>query len=228
MRLLGKAFFMKNYIRRYRHAVWLLYLPFYFAAFFLAEKHITSGYWVSYSPLDDKIPFVEEFVVFYLLWFPAIWLVGLYLLFREPDAFRRYIWFIMIGYTVSLIIFFIFPNGQNLRPAVFEQSNVFVAAVKLFYMNDTNTNVLPSMHVIGASAVVFAVFDSEKLRKTWLRIAAVAAAVLIDASTVLIKQHSILDVWAGLAVSLICYLVVYQFIRRKQQQRLTPAYSGLR
>jgi len=217
---------MKNLMKQYRHALWLLYLPFYFTAFYLAEKYITSGYWVSYSPLDDKIPFVEEFVIFYLLWFPAVWGVGLYLLFREPDAFRRYVWFIMIGYTASLVIFFIFPNGQNLRPAAFEQTNVFVAAVKLFYINDTNTNVLPSMHVIGASAVVLGVFDSERLRNLWIRIAAVAAAVLIDASTVLIKQHSILDVWAGLAVSLICYLIVYQIIRRKQkQQRLTPAYS---
>ncbi len=102
-----------------------------------------------------------------------------------------------------------------------------MTAVKLFYINDTNTNVLPSMHVIGASAVLSAVFDSEKLGKPWIRIAAAAAVVLIDASTVFIKQHSILDVWAGLAVSLICYLVVYQVIRRKQQ-RLTPAYSGLR
>ncbi len=98
--------------------------PFYFVAFFLAEKYVTSGYWVSYSPLDDKIPFVEEFVIFYLLWFPAVWCVGLYLLFREPDAFRRYIWFIMIGYTASLVIFFVFPNGQDLRPASFERSNV--------------------------------------------------------------------------------------------------------
>jgi membrane-associated phospholipid phosphatase len=193
-----------------------MYFPFYFIAFALAEKYITSGYWVSYLPLDDNIPFVGEFVLAYLLWFPAVWGMGILLLFIDPAAFRRYIWSIMIGYTISLAVYFIFPNGQDLRPDSFDRSSIFTRMVQSFYLHDTNTNVLPSMHVIGASAVAFAFFDSPRLNKPWLRITAVVAAVLIDASTVLIKQHSILDVWAGLAVSLVIYLVVYQIIRRRQ------------
>lgn len=215
---------MKKALHKYKHALWLLYLPVYFFSFFLAESSITTQYWVSYTPLDDKIPFVEEFVIAYIAWFPAIWLTGLFLLFVDPEAFRRYIWTIIIGYSVSLVVFFIFPNGQNLRPRAFSQPNVFTYMVQAFYTHDTNTNVLPSMHVIGASAVVFAVFDSKKLRKPWLCAAAVVLAILIDMSTVFIKQHSILDVWAGLAVSAVLYVIVYIVIKRKQLKKAKTPY----
>ena len=210
---------MKKALQKYKHAFWLLYLPVYFVSFCLAEKYVTSQYWVSYTPLDDKIPFIEEFVIAYIAWFPAIWVTGIFLLFFDPGAFKRYIWSIIIGYSFSLVVFFVFPNGQDLRPGSFSQPNVFTDMVQAFYAHDTNTNVLPSMHVIGASAVVFAVFDSIKLRKPWLCITSVIVAVMIDLSTVFIKQHSILDVWAGLAVSAAVYIIVYVIIKKKQLKK---------
>lgn len=210
---------MKNALYKYKHALWLLYLPVYFTAFWLAERYVSSGYWVSYTPLDDQIPFIEQFVIAYIAWFPAIWGIGIYLLLFDPDAFRRYIWSIIIGYSFSLAVFFIFPNGQNLRPGSFNHTNVFTGMVQSFYSHDTNTNVLPSMHVIGASAVAFAVFDSKKLRNLWFRITAVMAVIMIDLSTVFIKQHSILDVWAGLLVSAVIYFFVYIVIKKTQTKK---------
>ena len=75
---------MKKALHKYKHALWLLYLPVYFFSFFLAESSITTQYWVSYTPLDDKIPFVEEFVIAYIAWFPAIWLTGLFYCSSTP------------------------------------------------------------------------------------------------------------------------------------------------
>lgn len=207
---------MKKALLRYKHAFWLLYVPVYLTVFSLVEKYVTTGYWVSYTPLDDKIPFVEQFVIAYIIWFPAIWGTGLYLLIRDPYPFRRYVWSLIIGYSFSLAVYFIFPNGQDLRPAAFEHTNIFTDAVQSFYSSDTNTNVLPSMHVIGTSAVVFAVFDSSRLRKPWLCVMVVIIGIMIDLSTVFIKQHSILDVWAGLAVSAAIYIIVYVIIKKKQ------------
>jgi len=125
----------------------------------------------------------------------------------------------MIGFNLCLMVYFTFPNGQNLRPASFEHPNIFTNLVQALYLHDTNTNVMPSMHVIGASAVVFAVFDSKKLRKRWSCITAVVVMVIIDLSTVFIKQHSILDVWAGLAVSAVIYFCVYKVIKKKQDEK---------
>lgn len=39
-------------------------------------------------------------------------------------AFRRMMYFIMLTYSISLVIFFLFPNCQQLRPASFPRDNV--------------------------------------------------------------------------------------------------------
>lgn len=102
---------MKN-----RHLLLLLFVPLYLTAFYLIEKFITTDYWVSYIPLDDSIPFLEVFVIPYCIWYPFMIVTGLYLLLKDVPAFKRYMWFIIIGFTTSLTICALLPNGQHLRP----------------------------------------------------------------------------------------------------------------
>ncbi|NMA67679.1 MAG: phosphatase PAP2 family protein, partial [Clostridiaceae bacterium] len=176
----------------------------------LAEKHITTDYWVSYIPFDDVIPFLEGFVIFYCLWYPFMILTGLYLLIKDIPAFERYMWFIIFGFTISITICIIFPNGQDLRPLEFERVNLCTRMVEAIYKADTNTNVLPSMHVVGQLAAAIAVFDSKTLKNSFIRTITVILTILVCLSTVFIKQHSILDIFAGIAVSIIVWLIVYR------------------
>ena len=60
---------IKQFILRYRHAWVLLYSFIYMPWFCYLEKHRFSHYYLIHSPLDDYIPFVEYFIVPYLLWF---------------------------------------------------------------------------------------------------------------------------------------------------------------
>lgn len=196
-----------------RHWLWALYLPVYLAAFFWIESYITpqSDYWVSYWPLvDDAIPFCPPFVLAYYAWFPFLVCTGLYLGFRDGACFRRYMQFIALGFTFSLVFFLIFPNGQDLRPTSFEKDTLFTRMIAAIYAADTNTNVLPSIHALGSFAAVFAAYDCPAF-KPWLRKAYVVIALLICASTVFIKQHSILDTLAGLILCLPFYWMVYGF-----------------
>ena len=51
----------------------------------------------------------------------------------------------------------------------------------MIYASDTNTNVCPSMHVIGSFAAMFSVFDCKRLRRTiWAPAVAVALTILIS------------------------------------------------
>ncbi len=86
----------------------------------------------------------------------------------------------------------------------------------MIYSADTNTNVCPSMHVIGSFAAMFGVFDCKKLRKTVAApIVAVLLTLLVSASTVLVKQHSIVDVFWGIVASAVLYGIVYGLLCRK-------------
>ncbi len=196
---------MKN-----KHLLLLLYIPLYLTAFFLIEKYITTDYWVSYIPLDDAIPFLEGFVVLYCLWYPFMIFTGLYLLLKDIPAFERYMWFVILGFTTCIAICAVFPNGQDLRPLEFERVNFFTRMVESIYRVDTNTNVLPSMHVVGSLAAAFAIFDSNALKKRFIRVSTTILTILICMSTVLIKQHSILDIFAGIAICIPIYFIVYR------------------
>lgn len=195
-------------IRIPREAAYLAYLPVYLLLFALAEKHITSGYWVSWCVMDDFIPFVKEFVAIYVLWYPLLVLLALWLLWKDRRAFAGYARAIIIGFTACIAIFFILPSGQNLRPAALEGGDVFSAMLRGIYSVDTNTNVLPSMHVVGTMAAIAAAFKTQSLRRP-ARIFVLVLGVLINASTVLIKQHSALDVFAGIALYALVHPCAY-------------------
>jgi F0F1-type ATP synthase membrane subunit a len=79
------------------------------------------------------------------------------------------------------------------------------------------------MHVLGTLDVVFAVFQCRRIKNPIIHIAATVMAVLICASTVMIKQHSILDVMAAVALSGVIYLVVYVIFGKKRYPDLSGA-----
>ncbi len=82
---------LKNFIKKYKHAWVFLYAFIYMPWFMYLEKHITadSEYHVIHSVLDDKIPFVEYFIVPYLLWFVFIAAVFLYFFFTDVEGFYK-------------------------------------------------------------------------------------------------------------------------------------------
>ena len=59
-------------IKKYKHAWVFGYILIYMPWFLYLEKHVTSNYHVIHIAIDDKIPFVEYFIVPYLLWFVFI------------------------------------------------------------------------------------------------------------------------------------------------------------
>lgn len=199
----------------YKHFLLLLYWPLFLAVFKLAESGVfTKAYHLVQCPLDEGIPFCEYFVVPYVLWFLFVGGMAAYTVFFEKKAFVRYMSFIMITYTAALIAFFLFPTVQQLRPSVFTEPNLFTGMVIGIYSMDTNTNVCPSVHVIGQIAVLLAAFDCKRFAHRLWKIFFIIATIAVCASTVFIKQHSILDVFAALAVCLPAYFFVYRKTNR--------------
>ena len=198
---------MKN---RNRHLWLLLFWPLYGLSFWLLERIIpATHYYPMYVRLDDWIPFCEWFVIPYTIWYFYLAGMHLYLMVRDVPAFRRMMWFFIVTFGIAVVIFAVYPTVQELRPTEFPRDNLLTRFVGAYYRIDTNTNVCPSLHCTGSAAVAIAAFDTKKLGK-FRRWAIVGMAVLICMSTVLIKQHSVVDVFWGLVLSLAGYLTVYR------------------
>ena len=187
-----------------------LYCPLYMLCFMLIEKRNQQVTIVSIG-IDHKIPFLEIFIVPYLIWFPYI--VGMFLIFffKDKEEFIRMIKYLYMGMTLFIIISYLFPNGLDIRPAYFERDNIFVRLVQMIYCNDTSTNVVPSIHAYNSIVVMIAALKSEKvLTKNWQKKTCCVISVLIVLSTVFVKQHSVLDVFAAMALAWAGYQLFYK------------------
>ncbi len=193
----------------FEHVKLLLFWPLFGIVFALLEKAINVTYNPVYCALDDKIPFCEYFVIPYYFWF--IFLVGIqvYSFFFDIPAFKNYIKYTIITYTITIAIYIIYPTSQELRPLSFERQNIFTYIVSLLYGYDTNTNVCPSIHVIGSMAVYFSARKSKLFSSLAWRIAFCITAIIISISTVFLKQHSVLDVFYAMIVCVVAYPFVY-------------------
>lgn len=206
--------------QRFGREIWyLLYLPVYLLLFALVEHFIVDNYWVSWCTLDDQIPFVRQFVLLYVLWYPLMLGTALFLLCRDRRAFVRYARSAVIGLTACMLIFVLLPSGQELRPEAVPGSDLTAVLLRFIYAADTNTNVFPSMHVVGTLAAMVALFDS-RCTSGAVRWGVMGLGVLINASTVLIKQHSVLDILGGIALYAVVYLLVYRLPELHRQRML--------
>ena len=156
---------VKKFIKEHPHMWWGLHLPVYLTMFFFFEHLITDNFWATQTAIDDYIPFCEWFIFPYDAWAFLLVAIGLYLIVKDGEGFRRYMWPIMITFTTATVFCALVPTGQDLRPAVMEHHNIAAWLLQNTYALDTNTNVFPSVHVLGVIAAVSAVWHTPGLRK---------------------------------------------------------------
>ena len=207
---------IKQFILRYRHAWVLLYSFIYMPWFCYLEKHRFSHYYLIHSPLDDYIPFVEYFIVPYLLWFLFIAVTIAYFFFTDKKGYYQLTAFLFTGMTIFLIICTVFPNELNLRPRTFANDTVFTRLVQQLYSTDTPTNVLPSIHVYNSLGAAIAIGHSQALKKhRGIQFVSYGLAGLIILSTMFLKQHSVTDVIAAVALTFMIYPLIYVTLTKR-------------
>ena len=198
-----------------RSKLWIpvaIYGVIYMSAFYWLEstpRKVT----IIYSSIDSKIPFCEYFIVPYLLWFAYIAFAVVFFIYfndSKTECFQMF-YNLAIGMTLFIIISYVFPNGLNLRPTTFERDNIFITLCQSLWKADTSTNVFPSLHVYNSMAAFFSLNSCEKLKKhVFVRYSIFLLTLSIVLSTMFLKQHSIIDVVAGIGLSVISYLILYK------------------
>ncbi len=203
---------MKAFFQKYKHALVFLYALIYMPWFIWLEGRANLPYHVIHVGLDDWIPFLEGFIVPYLLWFLYVPAVLIYLFFqlKNKREFYQCCIFLFTGMTLFLMVSTIYPNGHLLRPASFERHNIFTFAISVLYRTDTATNIFPSLHVYNSLGAHIAIVNNQKLgQNKWIRGGSFLLMVSIILSTMFLKQHSVLDVIAGTLLGVLMEQLVY-------------------
>ena len=185
-----------------------------FGLFFLPRLLIPAeSYHLIHHPLDDLIPLWTPAAIPYYLWYIGLFGTPLYGFFRDRPAFRKYMYYAIWGYGAATVIYLVYPTAIAFRPETLEGQDIFTQMVAFIYSIDTPTNVLPSLHVTMGVGIALGLGAMEPFRGPLCRALLWVFALCVAASTVLIKQHSILDT---LAAAPICLLGGLMFFRKKK------------
>jgi len=190
---------------------WITFCVIYFLGYRVIENRV-SRFHIIDTPVDTWIPFCKIFVIPYLLWFLYAVLTILFFCKKQQqeEESNRLLKAYIIGAVVFFVVSLCYPNIQYLRPAVVG-NDVFGKLIKMIYSMDTATNILPSLHVYISVACYIAIAKNEMCRKRkGLVLLTFFLTVMIILSTMLIKQHSIVDVVVALFLNAIVYCLLYR------------------
>ncbi|MCR5616608.1 MAG: phosphatase PAP2 family protein [Saccharofermentans sp.] len=204
---------------RFKYWQFILYMPVYLFFFVFVERN-TRDITIINIPLDDCIPFVEGFIVPYLMWFPFMAAAIVYVFFKDKKEFFAMCWNLIIGMSLFIVVSLVFPNGLDLRPDEFPRDNILTDLCRHLYSVDTSTNVIPSIHVFNSLACGIS-FGRALARRGHKKtaIASYAMAALICISTVFVKQHSVVDVAAGLILSGLCFFLLRSLYKHEADDK---------
>ena len=184
---------------------WLVY----FALYFLTENLIPiERCHPIHCALDDRIPFVEYFAVFYVGWYAFVFGALLYYLLVDVESFRGLSKFILVTQLVAMICYILFPSRQDLRPESFTRDNLFTQTMAFIYSFDTSTGVCPSLHAAYSFGVCSTVLKDRQVSQAgkW---GVCLFTLMVCLAVCFVKQHSALDVAAAIPLGLLAETIAY-------------------
>ena len=150
--------------------------------------------------LDDYVPFVPGFVFTYYLYYPWVFLSVFAV--RDRRSFYHGVVAFLVLQLAALVTFALLPSRME-RPEVVG-TGVAEVLVRLMYRLDAGGyNLLPSLHVAHTTLVSLLFL---RYRRRWAPPVIVGTAA-ICVSTVLIKQHFVVDLPFGFVYALAAFHV---------------------
>lgn len=145
--------------------------------------------------LDAEISLHPEWTVIYVATF-FFWMAGLVMIMRErKDKCFELFAALNLSYIICFIIFIVYPTTME-RPTL-TVNDYPSELLSVIWALDKPTNLFPSMHCLLSWLCFRASLRCEKTNTFW-KVFSFFAAVLICASTVLVKQHVVIDILGGI------------------------------
>lgn len=184
----------------------------------LLDKHGTDYPKV---PLDDEIPLIPWFVYFYYLTFPLGIVTFFYLAYKDKKSLYNIFVTLCISFAISGLIYF-FWQTEFVKPDFTPVT--FTDKLVVWTWGSVNPiNCFPSQHCFMAFAVLIACFNGKKMN-IFYRLFASLCAIMIILSTIFIRQHYILDIFASFEIMFAVYAIVHvckcgEKMAARQEQR---------
>lgn len=157
--------------------------------------------------LDYALPFIPEFILVYLLAFVQ-WILGYIIIARESKEVCYTVFAAeMFAKACCLVCFMAYPTTL-VRPEI-TGTGFWNYINSLIYSIDAPDNLFPSIHCLESWVVFRGALYTKKM-PGWYKWVMLIFSLLVFASTVLVKQHVVLDM-----VGAVLFVEIGLFLSRK-------------
>jgi membrane-associated phospholipid phosphatase len=159
------------------------------------------------TDLDQAIPFVKAFIVPYLIWYPFIIWGFVYMCIKDRNAYYRTLFTYAAGLIVCYVVYYLYQTTVP-RP-VLTGTDPFTRLVAFTYASDQPFNCFPSIHVLSSYLIMIGMSSSQAISSR-IRWFVHIMGGLIILSTLLVKQHVILDAAGAILLAEVLFLTASQ------------------
>ena len=165
--------------------------------------------------IDDLFPVIPVFALIYLPMSYLFWICGpIATSLTKKRNFVNYLFGLLLAYLIGFLFFIFLPTYMD---RVKENLMEIAAAPGFFHQllrtiyeadgSDMAFNLFPSYHCLISAYCYLGVRKQPEISKGF-RIYSLVMAALICLSTLLTKQHYIVDCFGGVAIAVACYVLM--------------------
>jgi membrane-associated phospholipid phosphatase len=161
--------------------------------------------------LDRALPLIPSWALIYGALYLFLILLPIFVV-REEEHIRRTVNAYLLIWITAYIVFILYPTAAP-RPDTFIGEGFAVWGLRALYSSDPPYNCFPSLHVAHSFVSALTAWRLHR----HLGIIANICAALVALSTLLTKQHYIVDAIAGVLLAYVAYLI---FLRGYPRERV--------
>ncbi|NMA58477.1 MAG: inositol phosphorylceramide synthase [Clostridium cochlearium] len=182
--------------------------------FYALLNNNNRGVFQLVTSIDNTIPFIKEFIIPYILWYPFIALSLLFICLKDLKVYYRTLITLNLCLLSCYLIYYFFQTTVP-RPAIYG-NDIFSFLTLLVYKFDKPFNCFPSIHVVTSYLMIKGINSIDCSKK--IRHLVIFMSILIIVSTLFIKQHVILDVISAILLG----DIIFDFIS-KLSVKISPS-----
>ena len=173
------------------------------------------------TDVDSMIPFLPVFILPYIIWYAFIFGYLVYFWYKDIRVYMKTLTLIVVGELICFLIYFFFQTTVP-RPKLVGDG-ILIDLVGMIYSHDQPYNAFPSIHVLTTFAIIL---GSISIRNKHIihSIFIPVMGSLIILSTLFVKQHYILDMFASMFLTSFIYGIVFELIEFKVSKKQDTAY----
>ena len=173
---------------------------------FVLTRLIQGSPYVVGSFIDDAIPFNIMAVIPYSSWYFLLFIVPYILYVKDRKNFIRYSLAYTLVVLISNVIFVLIPSTV-VRPPVTGKNILELMARLIFWIDNPPLNCFPSLHC-GISCLWFLYVTYSKETNNLEKLLISFISVLIMISTLVIKQHVLVDLICGDGIAILAFIFI--------------------